>query len=101
MRGTHHHTPTCTRAHQAAALLLVAATFLLTRLLSTSPSLPYSTTITPLPEPRDYGADLRIYVYSEDEIDGLRSLLHGHHNTVHTATCLKGQWGTQARQLDP
>lgn len=97
MRGTHHHTPTCTRAHQAAALLLVAATFLLTRLLSTSPSLPYSTTITPLPEPRDYGADLRIYVYSEDEIDGLRSLLHGHHNTVHTATCLKGQWGTQVK----
>lgn len=101
MRGTHHHTPTCTRAHQAATLLLVAATFLLTRLLdrllSTSPSFPYSTTITPLPEPRNYGADLRIYIYSEEEIDGLRSLLHGHHTTVQAATCLKGQWGTQAR----
>jgi hypothetical protein len=93
----HHHT--CSRAHQVGALLLVAATFLLTRLFdrllldassSSSPSFPLS-----IARPASSSADLRIYVYSEDEIQGLRALLRGRDGTVAAATCLKGQWGTQ------
>jgi len=93
----HHHA--CSRAHQVGALLLVAATFLLTRLFDrlfldasspSSPSFPLSAA-----RPASPSADLRIYVYSEDEIQGLRALLRGRDGTVAAATCLKGQWGTQ------
>ncbi|XP_015697732.1 probable glucuronosyltransferase Os03g0107900 [Oryza brachyantha] len=106
MRGP-HHAPSCTRAHQAAGLLLVAATFFLTRLLDRGPlSLSLSA-----PPPRCAGAaalyspwpqpqrqrDLRIYVYAEDEVDGLRALLRGRDDDVPAATCLKGQWGTQVK----
>ncbi|XP_039850016.1 probable glucuronosyltransferase Os03g0107900 isoform X2 [Panicum virgatum] len=94
----HHHA--CSRAHQVGALLLVAATFLLTRLFdrllldASSPSSPSS----PLSAARPASsADLRIYVYSEDEIQGLRALLRGRDGTVAAATCLKGQWGTQVK----
>ena len=92
----HHHG--CSRAHQVGALLLVAATFLLTRLFdrlfldASSPSSPSSPLSTARPAS---SADLRIYVYSEDEIQGLRTLLRGRDGTVAAATCLKGQWGTQ------
>ncbi|KAF0895649.1 hypothetical protein E2562_013936 [Oryza meyeriana var. granulata] len=41
--------------------------------------------------------DLRIYVYAEDEVDGLRALLRGRNDDVPAATCLKGQWGTQVK----
>jgi hypothetical protein len=76
------------------ALLLVAATFLLTRLfdrllLDTSSSAPIN------PGRPSSSADLRIYVYAEDEIQGLRALLRGRDGTITAATCLKGQWGTQ------
>jgi hypothetical protein len=94
-----HHHPGCSRAHQAGALLLVASTFLLTRLLlvhtSSSWTAASSATFAAAAVGRD--ADLRIYVYSEDEIDGLRALLRGRDGTVSAATCLKGQWGTQVR----
>ncbi|KAG2593033.1 hypothetical protein PVAP13_5NG632020 [Panicum virgatum] len=95
----HHHG--CSRAHQVGALLLVAATFLLTRLFDrlfldasspSSPSFPLSAA-----RPASPSADLRIYVYSEDEIQGLRTLLRGRDGTVAAATCLKGQWGTQVK----
>jgi hypothetical protein len=95
----HHHA--CSRAHQVGALLLVAATFLLTRLFdrllldassSSSPSFPLS-----IARPTSSSADLRIYVYSEDEIQGLGALLRGRDGTVAAATCLKGQWGTQVK----
>uniref|UniRef100_A0A453QPA9 Exostosin GT47 domain-containing protein n=1 Tax=Aegilops tauschii subsp. strangulata TaxID=200361 RepID=A0A453QPA9_AEGTS len=40
---------------------------------------------------------LRVYVYAEDEVDGLRALLRGRDGAVSAATCLKGQWGTQVK----
>uniref|UniRef100_A0A8I7BD89 Exostosin GT47 domain-containing protein n=1 Tax=Hordeum vulgare subsp. vulgare TaxID=112509 RepID=A0A8I7BD89_HORVV len=93
MRGPRH--PQCTPAHQAGALLLVAVTFLLTRLLSAPPPPPPF----PTPGPRlSAAADhLRVYVYAEDEVDGLRALLRGRDGAVSAATCLKGQWGTQVK----
>ncbi|XP_047067928.1 probable glucuronosyltransferase Os03g0107900 [Lolium rigidum] len=98
MRGPHH--PHCTRAHQAGALLLVAVTFLLTRLLSAPPP-PFPTSRSATQGPwldlAPHQDHLRIYVYNEDEIDGLRALLRGRDNTVSAATCLKGQWGTQVK----
>ncbi|XP_062218605.1 probable beta-1,4-xylosyltransferase IRX10 isoform X3 [Phragmites australis] len=96
MRQQHH---ACSRAHQVGALLLVAATFVLTRLFDrlllpdTSASSSYSSSSF-------FGAAdaaLRIYVYAEGEIDGLRALLRGRDGTVPAATCLKGQWGTQVK----
>ncbi|GJN25909.1 hypothetical protein PR202_gb13795 [Eleusine coracana subsp. coracana] len=91
-----HHHPVCTRAHQAAALLLVASTFLLTRLFDRLLLLDTSAS-PPTFAGAGWSADLRIYVYSEDEIDGLPALLRGRDGTVPTATCLKGQWGTQVK----
>src|SRR5438105_2138635 len=90
------HHPVCSRAHQLGALLLIAATFLLTRLFDRLllPDAPASSS-----SPFAAAADLRIYVYSEDEIDGLRALLRGREGTVPAATCLKGQWGTQVLSL--
>jgi hypothetical protein len=102
MRGPHH--PHCTRAHQAGALLLVAVTFLLTRLLSAPPP-PFPTSRSATQGPwldlAPHQDHLRIYVYDEDEIDGLRALLRGRDNTVSAATCLKGQWGTQVSTHGP
>ncbi|XP_037462025.1 probable glucuronosyltransferase Os03g0107900, partial [Triticum dicoccoides] len=53
----------------------------------------------PTPGPRlSAAADhLRVYVYAEDEVDGLRALLRGRDGSVSAATCLKGQWGTQVK----
>uniref|UniRef100_A0A0E0DKF0 Exostosin GT47 domain-containing protein n=1 Tax=Oryza meridionalis TaxID=40149 RepID=A0A0E0DKF0_9ORYZ len=94
MRSSHQ--PLCTRAHQAAALLLAAATFFLTRLLDRStlsaPPPPCAAPYSPWPH-----RDLRIYVYAEDEVDGLRALLRGRNDDVTAATCIKGQWGTQVK----
>uniref|UniRef100_A0A0D9W987 Exostosin GT47 domain-containing protein n=1 Tax=Leersia perrieri TaxID=77586 RepID=A0A0D9W987_9ORYZ len=93
------HQPPCTRAHQAAALLLVAATFFLTRLLDRPLSPPPCAAAAPYntwPWPHRH-RDLRIYVYAEDEVDGLRALLRGRNGDVAAATCLKGQWGTQVK----
>ncbi|KAF8717048.1 hypothetical protein HU200_026159 [Digitaria exilis] len=94
----HHHA--CSRAHQVGALLLVAATFLLTRLfdrLLLDASSPSSSSFHLNPARPTQSVDLRIYVYAEDEIQGLRALLRGRDGTVAAATCLKGQWGTQVK----
>ncbi|XP_048544289.1 probable glucuronosyltransferase Os03g0107900 [Triticum urartu] len=94
MRGPHSR-PQCTPAHQAGALLLVAVTSLLTRLLSApAPPPPFPTPGPRLPAAADH---LRVYVYAEDEVDGLRVLLRGRDGSVSAATCLKGQWGTQVK----
>ncbi|XP_037423195.1 probable glucuronosyltransferase Os03g0107900 [Triticum dicoccoides] len=94
MRGPPRH-PQCTPAHQAGALLLVAVTFLLTRLLSAPP--PHPPFPTPGPRLSAAADHLRVYVYAEDEVDGLRELLRGRDGAVSAATCLKGQWGTQVK----
>nr|CAD1838810.1 unnamed protein product [Ananas comosus var. bracteatus] len=112
--------PPCTRLHQIGAVALVVATFLLTRSLdrlSSSPPLPAPQTAATAtasssssdalfdgagalawPQ-RGYGPrlDLRIYVYDEAEIDGLRELMRGRDGRISPESCVKGQWGTQVK----
>ncbi|KAJ9146184.1 hypothetical protein P3X46_028485 [Hevea brasiliensis] len=113
----HHHDPPCTRNHQIGAILLVAATFFLTRLFdqsfppcttysfdhhlaSQSQSLVHVTDGGSLSWPqRGYGTylSLKIYVYEEYEIDGLKELLRGREGKISADSCIKGQWGTQVK----
>ncbi|XP_057975137.1 probable glucuronosyltransferase GUT1 isoform X2 [Malania oleifera] len=108
-----HHQPSCTRTHQIGALALVAATFFLTRLFdhafspcSSSPSagqhnrLRFADGGGSVSWPhRGYGThlSLKIYVYDEHEIDGLKPLLYGRDGTISPHSCVKGQWGTQVK----
>uniref|UniRef100_A0A2P2JHZ1 Exostosin GT47 domain-containing protein n=2 Tax=Rhizophora mucronata TaxID=61149 RepID=A0A2P2JHZ1_RHIMU len=111
----HHHYLPCTRTHQIGALLLVAATFFLTRLFdqSFSPCTPHHSTshdrtsdlvhVTDggsLSWPqRGYGThlSLKIYVYDEKEIDGLKALMRGRDGKISADSCVKGQWGSQVK----
>ncbi|KAK3032426.1 hypothetical protein RJ639_037153 [Escallonia herrerae] len=107
-----HHGPLCTRTYQIGALALVVVTFFLTRLFD---SCTYSSSSSgnrlygsvndaalfagggwPL---RGYGThlSLRIYVYEEREIDGLRELMYGLDRKIPAEACVKGQWGTQVK----
>ncbi|KAG1363612.1 putative glucuronosyltransferase [Cocos nucifera] len=111
--GSHHHPlPLFTRAHQIGALALVVATFLLTRAVDhlscplPSPSLSAASAAAlfdragALSWPdRGYGShlDLKIYVYEEREVDGLRELMRGRNDNISPHACLKGQWGTQVK----
>ncbi|CAN7034820.1 unnamed protein product [Brassica rapa subsp. trilocularis] len=106
----------CTRTHQIGALFLVVSTFFVTRILdqyfsesnSVTPATDLHRTsssgitidkgIPQWPE-RGYGShlSLKIYVYDENEIDGLKELMYGRDGSVKTAACLKGQWGSQVK----
>ncbi|XP_050230356.1 probable beta-1,4-xylosyltransferase IRX10 [Mercurialis annua] len=96
--------PSCTRTHQVGALLLITATFFLTRLFDQSQSI--SETLIngdgsgsfTWPQ-RGYGThlSLKIYIYEETEIDGLTELLHGRDGKITADACVKGQWGTQVK----
>lgn len=48
---------------------------------------------------RGFGSylNLKIYVYDEDEIDGLKELLYGRDGKISGDACVKGQWGTQVK----
>ncbi|OMO50599.1 Exostosin-like protein [Corchorus capsularis] len=116
--SAHTHNTSCTRTHQIGALLLLTATFFFTRLFDQSfppspcnldqerPSSNVNLRVAKTddgghllwPE-RGYGShlSLKIYVYSENEIDGLKHLLYGRDGTVSTNACLKGQWGSQVK----
>ncbi|XP_057469915.1 probable glucuronosyltransferase Os01g0926700 isoform X2 [Actinidia eriantha] len=110
--GPHHNSP-CTRTHQIGALALVAATFFLTRLFDQSSLnschssavgskdlLRFTGTVGSVSWPhRGYGPQLslKIYVYDEREIDGLRPLLYGRDGKISADACVKGQWGTQVK----
>ncbi|KAF4354682.1 hypothetical protein G4B88_029526 [Cannabis sativa] len=113
--GAHNHFQ-CTRTHQIGALLLVLSTFFFTSLFrrprshdstTFSPDLIRTPGETPLftdggdlswPH-RGYGPnlDLKIYVYDEDEVDGLKALMYGRDGRITPKDCLKGQWGTQVK----
>lgn len=123
-KSNRYGTPTstaCTRSHQIGALGLVVTTFFLTRVLlqnfSASPSSSvanaghYSSFETgndavvqhlrgsfAWPH-RGFGThlSLKIYVYDENEIDGLKLLLHGRDGKITPEACIKGQWGSQVK----
>lgn len=111
--GAHSNPPLCTRSHQIGALLLVCSTFFLTRaydrLLVSSAENSFDVFrrshyvvesnddgSVSWPE-RGYGSrlSLKIYVYDENEIQGLKPLMYGRDGKITAAACLKGQWGTQ------
>lgn len=115
-----HHQPLCTRTQQIAALLLVFTAFFFARILDRTfrrPCIPNSSidlvrtsrSLLPFSDggdlswpQRGYGVhlDLKIYVYDEDEVDGLKELMYGKDGTSITAeTCSRGQWGTQVISL--
>lgn len=111
----HHSATFCTRIHQIAALALVVATFFLTRLFdhSLGPcSSPHFNSFADVNRQYDgvlrfgdsvgwpdqgYGThlNLKIYVYDENEIEGLKLLLYGREGKISPEACIKGQWGTQ------
>lgn len=114
---TAHPHPLCTRTHQIGALALVATTFFLTRLFdqpvgscsysssfdnhrkrSHDPSRLITAGSLSWPD-RGYGShlSLKIYVYDELEISGLRELMYGRDGKISADSCLKGQWGTQVK----
>ncbi|KAK9271187.1 hypothetical protein L1049_026777 [Liquidambar formosana] len=113
-----HHNPPCTRTHQIGALALIATTFFLTRLFDQSFSSCNTNTYSSddhvytsqnlfrltnggsvsWPD-RGYGSllALKIYVYDELEIDGLKALMYGRDGKISPDACVKGQWGTQVK----
>ncbi|PKU83114.1 probable glucuronosyltransferase Os03g0107900 [Dendrobium catenatum] len=116
--GNAHQNIVCGRAHQIGALALIAATFFLTRALDRLydipiPSHPSLSTVagespvgTLFQHPgflswpnRGYGTSLslKIYVYEESEVDGLRELMRGRDGKISAESCAKGQWGTQVK----
>ncbi|PIA47666.1 hypothetical protein AQUCO_01400344v1 [Aquilegia coerulea] len=104
----------CTRTHQIGALALIITTFFFTRTFDQSFNLcNYSTNeviqskrVTFVnngksvywPD-RGYGShlDIKIYVYDEKEIDGLKTLMYGRDGKITADSCVKGQWGTQVK----
>lgn len=100
---------TFSRTHQIAAVTLVIITFLLTRAydrLACDSSSYSSSSLRFTEDPRStswpdrgFGSslDLKIYVYGEDEIVGLRELMRGRDGKITADVCVKGQWGTQVK----
>ncbi|XP_007019373.2 PREDICTED: probable glucuronosyltransferase GUT1 [Theobroma cacao] len=113
----HHGTP-CTNTHQIGALLLIVATLFINRLWDHLPSALHNNSQCSIfnqdrshrklahfnggypswPE-RGYGShlSLKIYVYDENEIDGLKPLMYGKEGVVDVDICYQGQWGTQVK----
>ncbi|KAH7567987.1 hypothetical protein JRO89_XS07G0207300 [Xanthoceras sorbifolium] len=98
----HHRTP-CTPTHQIFALLLIVITYFITSLSldqdrSSQKLLRFNGRYLSWPE-RGFGShlSLKIYVYDEDEIDGLDTLMYGTGLNLTAEDCDKGQWGTQVK----
>ncbi|GAB4845100.1 hypothetical protein Ancab_038506 [Ancistrocladus abbreviatus] len=110
----------CTRTHQIGALALVAISFFLTRLFdqtfspcsrtafqySSNVQLPISQDVLNFNPDRSvswpvrgFGSELnlKIYVYDENEIDGLKALMYGRDGKISPDSCIRGQWGTQVK----
>ncbi|KAL8167606.1 hypothetical protein V2J09_009105 [Rumex salicifolius] len=111
-----HQPASCNSAHLIVALVLVVTTSFLSRFLHHSFS-PCSFLQPPFgvvssdvtigfhsdgsiswPE-RGFGSylNLKIYVYDENEIDGLKALMYGCNGSITADDCVQGQWGTQVK----
>lgn len=112
----HGHGVHCTNTHQVAALLLIVATLILTRLFDkgnnsqcsifnnlqqqygSSRKISRFNGGGHLSWPqRGYGShlSLKIYVYDENEVEVLKPLMYGKEGNVDVDICYLGQWGTQ------
>lgn len=113
-----HNRTQCTQTHWISALLLVFATHLVTRVLDQVPA-PANTTGFNQPgrssegdlqfdggfpawPQKGYGShiDIKIYVYDENEIEGLKPLMYGKEGVIDVGICYQGQWGTQVISLN-
>ncbi|KAI3975078.1 hypothetical protein MKX01_004364, partial [Papaver californicum] len=106
-----NNSPVCTRTNQILALILIATTFFLTRTFNQSCPNDYSSSFIKKSSSQDlyfvnnawpnrgFGnhLSLKIYVYNENEIDGLKELMYGRDGQITVDSCLKGQWGTQVK----
>ncbi|KAF8411684.1 hypothetical protein HHK36_004242 [Tetracentron sinense] len=110
--ATHHSL--CTQTHQIGALGLIVSTFFFTRIFDQSfNSCTYFSNDAKRSQDlffvnnggkiswpdRGYGLhlSLKIYVYDELEIDGLKELMYGRDRKISADSCVKGQWGTQVK----
>lgn len=104
---TNHSNPVCTRTHQIGALALIFTTFFITRVLDQCfNSFEYyksqNDDVVSMRWPeRGYGThlSLKIYVYEENEIEGLKELMYGRDGKISPDMCVKGQWATQVSSL--
>ncbi|XP_026401090.1 probable glucuronoxylan glucuronosyltransferase F8H [Papaver somniferum] len=113
---TSNNQAVCTRTNQILALILITVTFFLTRIFNQSCPNNYSSTssisksssssqdlyfVNNAWPNRGFGnqLSLKIYVYDENEIDGLKELMYGRDGKITVDSCLKGQWGTQAELM--
>ncbi|RZC63444.1 hypothetical protein C5167_025199 [Papaver somniferum] len=101
----------CTRTNQILALILITTTFFLTRIFNQYCANNYSSSAINKSSSHDlyfinngwpnrgFGnqLSLKIYVYEENEIDGLKELMYGRDCQITVDSCLKGQWGTQVK----
>ncbi|KAK1394479.1 putative beta-1,4-xylosyltransferase IRX10 [Heracleum sosnowskyi] len=104
--GSGHSNPSCTRTHQIGALGLIFTTFFTTRLVdqlsrsTSSSSFEYKSQNDGVAwAERGYGRQLslKIYVYDENEIEGLKQLMYGRDGKISVDMCIKGQWATQVK----
>ncbi|GLU07066.1 hypothetical protein SLE2022_240420 [Rubroshorea leprosula] len=110
-----HNQTQCTQTHWIGALILVFATHLFTRVLDYVPApantrgfnqlgrsseggLQFDGGFPAWPQ-RGYGSyiDIKIYVYEENEIEGLKPLMYGKEGVIDVGICYQGQWGTQVK----
>ncbi|KAI3897200.1 hypothetical protein MKX03_032391 [Papaver bracteatum] len=103
--------PVCTKTNQILALILITTTFFLTRTFNQYCPNNYSSSFINKSSSQDlyfinngwpnrgFGnqLSLKIYVYEENEIDGLKELMYGRDGQITVDSCLKGQWGTQVK----
>lgn len=121
--GFSSQSTTCNRNHLVGALGIVVLTFFATRLLdqavgtcniqswshesrSNAENIQYGGTLQDVfgkssagwPE-QGFGSQLslKIYVYEDSEVDGLKELIRGRDHSVASDSCAKGQWGTQVK----
>ncbi|KAL0438185.1 UNVERIFIED_CONTAM: hypothetical protein Slati_2301500 [Sesamum latifolium] len=112
-----HHHSLCTRTHQIAALALVVATFFLTRLFDHSLGPCSSPYLNSLSDGNQYTAPdgvvrfggspgygthltLKIYVYDENEIEGLKLLMYGREGRFPRRLALKASGALRKRMRE-
>ncbi|GKV31057.1 hypothetical protein SLEP1_g39798 [Rubroshorea leprosula] len=110
-----HNQTQCSQTHWIGALILVFATHLFTRVLDYVPApvntigfnqlggsseggLQFESGFPAWPQ-RGYGShiDIKIYVYDENEIEGLKPLMYGKEGVIDVGICYQGQWGAQVK----
>lgn len=101
-----YNSKSCTLSHQIFTIVLLGFIYLLTNFSlyqdrSSQRLIRINGGYLSWPD-RGFGSrlSLKIYVYDEDEIEGLDTLLYGTDLNLTVDDCDKGRWGTQVRSLN-